>query len=449
MRRSLVRSLRFRITSVSVLAVALLLAVSSVVVVQFVEHHLLAEVDRNLRDSANYVVGALRGHRVLPIDAPSGAFGEVVGADGRLVGTSTNLRGLPPLVALPLPQSTRIFTHRYPRLGLLRVLEQRIGPGASPTLVEAQQVNQVADASRSVTLLLGIGDPLLCLALGVLVWIVVGRAMRPVEIIRREVAGIAGADLSTRLPAPGTADELDRLVETMNAMLERLQGSIERERRFIEDASHELRSPIAAAQALLEAAGSDPSMRTEAHHKALSSLQRLHGLAEDLLALSATAAPRRDRPIDVDELVLIQVADLRRKTTLEIDASGVSGAQVIGDERDLFRVIENLSSNAVRHATSKVVFALHEEGADVVLTVCDDGPGVPSDERIAIFDRFSRLDDDRNRTSGGAGLGLAIVNDVVTRYGGTVFVEDGPDRGARFVVRLPASMSARAQEAVT
>jgi signal transduction histidine kinase len=147
--------------------------------------------------------------------------------------------------------------------------------------------------------------------------------------------------------------------------------------------------------------------------------------------------------------VLIQVADLRRKTTLEIDASGVSGAQVIGDERDLFRVIENLSSNAVRHATSKVVFALHEEGADVVLTVCDDGPGVPSDERIAIFDRFSRLDDDRNRTSGGAGLGLAIVNDVVTRYGGTVFVEDGPDRGARFVVRLPASMSARAQEAVT
>jgi signal transduction histidine kinase len=330
----------------------------------------------------------------------------------------------------------------------LRVLEQRIGPGATPTLVEAQQVNQVADASRSVTLLLGIGDPLLCVALGVLIWIVVGRAMRPVEVIRREVAGIAGADLSNRLPAPGTADELDRLVETMNAMLERLQAGMERERRFIADASHELRSPIAAAQALLEAAGADPMMRAEAHQKALSSLQRLHALAEDLLALSATGATRHDRLVDVDELVLIQVADLRRKTTLEIDASSVSGAQVIADERDLFRVIENLSSNAVRHATSKVVFALHEDGAVVVLTVCDDGPGVPSDKRIAIFDRFSRLDDDRNRTSGGAGLGLAIVNDVVTRYGGTVFVEDGPGRGARFVVRLPASMAARAHEAV-
>jgi signal transduction histidine kinase len=293
-----------------------------------------------------------------------------------------------------------------------------------------------------LTRLLEIVLPILALVLGGLIWLVVGRAMKPVEVVRRAVADISENDLDERLPSPRSGDELDRLVQTMNQMLQRLQLAMKRERRFIADASHELRSPIATIRAALETNDRAMGGLERSRAVALSAVQHLDFMAEGLLTLDSIRGPEggsSPRPVDIDELVLQQVDALRKSTSLAIDASSVSGGQVMARELDMMRVVENLSSNAVRHAESRIVYSLSEHGDHVLLVVTDDGPGIPESMRTMVFERFARIDSARNRNNGGVGLGLAIVSEVVKAYGGQVWVETAGSRGARFVVRLPAT----------
>lgn len=434
------RSIRFRMTAFYALLTSAILAAGAVLLVFSVHSHLVDQVDRTLVSDAHYVRTQIAQHNYIPPTGPAGQYGELLEANGKPLGIGDSLHGVPLPVTVttggPVPRLTTIQTGRF---GPLRVLEVQLGRGSAPVLVEAVQINQIAQATHSLTVGVAIGAPLLALVLSVLVWVITGRALRPVETARAAVASISDANLSTRIPSPRTGDEVERLVGTMNAMLDRQGAAIERELRFIADASHELRSPITAARAALEseAAGSDADASREV---ALRALGRLHDLADQLLVLdSVTRGTSEVIPVDLDDLIFSYAGQLRPGTALHIDTSAVSGGQVYAKEVDIIRIIENLGSNAVRHVWSQVVLSLSESADQVELSVADDGPGVPDASKTIIFERFYRLDSDRSRAVGGAGLGLAIVRELTLKYGGSVRVEDASPCGARFVVRLPTS----------
>jgi signal transduction histidine kinase len=283
--------------------------------------------------------------------------------------------------------------------------------------------------------------PLLTLVLGGLIWIVVGRSLRPVEVIRSTVSEITERDLSQRVATSGTNDEVDRLATTMNEMLARLERAAARERRLVADASHELRSPLAAAQALIQSRPADPVEARTHDTMALDALARLQALVDELLELARHDLPQAppSRSIDLDGLVLQHADVLRRTSDLTIDTSTVSGGQVLGSEEALGRMVENLASNAGRHARSSVAFTVREQDDQVELVVTDDGPGIAAEHRQEVFERFTRLDDARARDGSGAGLGLAIVARIVERHRGTVHIDAGPANiGTAITVHLPS-----------
>lgn len=425
-----------------VVVVAVLFVVA-LVIEQSVKSHLVQQVDRTLVNESAYVKTQLHSHHYPPASTPAGQLGQFFLANGTLLGSSTNLAGMPPLIQVspagPTPRLSTIYNRRF---GHLRTLELQLGGRSAPILVEYQVINQIVEAENSLTELLEIVLPILAFALGGLIWLVVGRAMKPVEVVRRAVADISAKDLDERLPSPRSGDELDRLVDTMNQMLQGMQAAMKRERQFIADASHELRSPIAAIRGALETSDHTIGGMERSHEVALSALQRLDFMADGLLTLDSIGGPRNElplRPIDLDELVLLQVNELRKRTSLTIDASNVSGGQVLAREVDMMRIVENLSSNAVRYAESRIEYSVAERGDHVWLAVADDGPGIPEPMRNIVFERFARIDSARNWSNGGTGLGLAIVSEIVTTYGGQVWVEATTTHGARFVIRLPAT----------
>jgi signal transduction histidine kinase len=273
-------------------------------------------------------------------------------------------------------------------------------------------------------------------------WFVVGRALAPVEAIRAEVDAISASALHRRVPDPPADDEIGRLSTTMNRMLDRLERAQARQRRLVSDASHELRSPVAAIRQHAEVALAHPdrATTTELATTVLAEDLRLQRLAEDLLLLTRadehTLALRR-RPVDLDDLVFDEARRLRGVSGLRVDTARVSAGRVEGDAAGLRRVLRNLGDNATRHANRRVAFSLAERDGVVLLEVDDDGPGVPEADRERVFERFVRLDDARARDDGGSGLGLAIVAELVAAHGGTVTLASSPIGGTRVEVSLP------------
>ena len=299
-------------------------------------------------------------------------------------------------------------------------------------------VNETIATVRRVLLL--ILPPLLAL-LAVASWVLVGRALRPVEAIRAEVADISGRALDRRVPVPPNRDEIGRLASTMNEMLDRLQAASERQRKFVADASHELQSPIAALRTQLEVAIAQPATTDWAATSSdlLAESRHMERLVRDLLFLARSdgeESVRRIEPVDLDDIVLEEATRLRSSARVGVDASGVSAAPLSGNRDELTRLVRNLLENAEHHAESRVRIRLSDEGHEIILVVEDDGPGVAPAERERIFQRFTRLDEARSRHNGGTGLGLAIVKEITERHGGTVCVENAAP-GARFAVRLP------------
>ncbi|MCS6546308.1 HAMP domain-containing histidine kinase [Curtobacterium flaccumfaciens pv. flaccumfaciens] len=325
--------------------------------------------------------------------------------------------------------------------------------GGEATLVYGATLDQADTAVRTAVVLLAVGVPVLVLLLVAVTWAVTGRSLRPVERMRTEVETIRAARPDARVEVPDTGDEVARLASTMNAMLDRLERSAESQRRFVSDASHELRSPIASIRQHAEVAVAHPE-RTEVEDLAdvvRSEAVRLQDLVTGLLELSRLdeGGIRTRRPVDLDDLALDAVARARARSTagdapardggtpaVRVDGSAISAARVLGDERVLAGVVRNLVDNAVRHASTRVAVSLTEHDGSAVLTVDDDGTGVPEDERERVFERFVRLDEARGRDAGGAGLGLAIVRDAVRAHGGDTTVVASPLGGARFVVRI-------------
>ncbi|MFC4071660.1 sensor histidine kinase [Actinoplanes subglobosus] len=322
-----------------------------------------------------------------------------------------------------------------------RALEVTEDAGAY-TVVVLASLEEVDDATKALLTPLFVGVAGVPILVGGVTWVVVTGALAPVERIRREVEEITAERLDRRVREPVARDEIQRLAATMNRMLTRLEDSRERQQRFVADASHELRSPLAGIRQAAEVARSHPGALPEGElaEAVLEESGRMERLVEQLLLLTRTggADARELRDVDVDDLALTEVRRLRR-AGLAVDSSGVGAGRVRGDATALAQVVRNLADNAARHAASSVVIAVRSGGRGVELVVEDDGAGVPESERERVFERFVRLDEARDRDAGGSGLGLAIVKEIVTAHGGTVEVTASVLGGARFVVHLPLS----------
>ena len=289
-----------------------------------------------------------------------------------------------------------------------------------------------------VRTLLWVGLPIAVLSAAMLTWLLAGRSLRPVAAITDQTRKIRSTTLHERVPVPSSHDEIAALATEMNTMLDRVQHEDERRRRFVSDASHELRSPIASIRAQAEAELADTDRRAaDLATGVLAEAERLGTLVDDLVSLARhdeQLAPP-GQPVDLDDVVYTEASRPRR---VPVDVSAVSAGQVTGRPDELARMVTHLLDNAARHAASQVVVSLKSGHDGVRLIVDDDGTGIAPDDRARIFERFTRLDDARTRDRGGAGLGLAVVHAVVGSAGGTIEVDTSPAGGARFVVTLPA-----------
>ena len=294
---------------------------------------------------------------------------------------------------------------------------------------------------QTVAVLLLAGTPLLLAAVAVAVWVLVGRALRSVEQIRRTVAEIDARALTARLEVPQTRDEIAALAQTMNAMLDRLQASDKAQRAFVSDASHELRSPLATLSTAAELAGrtTDEEVRTRLLDTMNAELVRMRGLVADLMALARADAhdvATTAGDVDLDDLVGHEAHRLRTTSRFAV-SSHIEPVRVWADLARVAQPLRNLVDNAEAHAAGRVALTVTTQGDDAVIWVDNDGPEVAPADRDRVFERFVRLDASRSRDAGGSGLGLAIARAGIGSEGGEVCVVDHPDGWCRFEIRLP------------
>ncbi|WP_069111153.1 sensor histidine kinase [Jiangella alba] len=421
-------SVRLRTTTGAVLVAGLALLLGGVALVVVMRSALLEQVADAARSRAASVDAA--DPRLV---ADDDGFVQVV-ADGAVVAATPNVAGVAAVDVRP-GDTTRVD------VGGEDMLAVAVRSG-DRTVVAGQSTDDVADATGVVTRLLGVGLPVLLAVVGVTTWWTTGRALAPVEAVRAEVDAISAAELHRRVPTGRGDDEIARLARTMNRMLDRLEDAQTRQRRFVSDASHELRSPVASIRQHAEVALAHPG-RTSVPALAgivLAEDLRVQRLVEDLLVL-ARADEHRLRlaahAVDLDDLVLEEAVRLRAAGAT-VDTTGVAAARVTGDAAALRRVLRNLGDNAVRHAAGVVALSVASRDGTVSLAVEDDGPGIAPADRERVLHRFVRLDEARDRDAGGAGLGLAIVDELVRAHDGAVEVGERNGGGARIVVRLPA-----------
>lgn len=444
-----IRTVRAKLTVLATVLVAAMLSASAVglVVIQF--RVLVHAIDESLIQRAdNIQVAVLDGtmDAGLPTEGdPEDTFLQLLGPNGEVVASSANAAALPAAAPPPVAGEREAITSVSGiRLsnGEFRVLVRRLNGDEAAFLAVGKNLDDVEESVDVLATSLAIAIPLVTALLGVLVWWLTGRSLRPVEAIRAEVADIGGDQLHRRVPDPQTDDEIGQLARTMNDMLWRVEHATERQRRFVADASHELRGPLTRLRSNLEVALVHPAAvtREELLTGLLGDVADLQKLVEDLLFLARSEAGTNAvpyTPVDLDDIVLDEAKRLRDRGNVRVDVSQVSAARTSGDGAQLVRAVRNLASNAERHAASVVTFELREHDGRCELVVADDGPGIPINDREEVFKRFTRLDEARSRDQGGAGLGLAIVQDIMTRHAGDVHVTSATPTGARFVVHLP------------
>ena len=445
------KSVRVRTTLYAVLVVGATLALAGVAMVLLLQRSLTQDVERTALLQASTVEDLLDSSAYassLPVRNDEDEFVQALDSEGRVVASSDNVAGLPALARLEPGETEEIDAaiedeEDHDETEPFLVVATAAGsPNEDVTIIVGRTLESVKESVDVVVSLLLAGLPLLLLVVAFVTRRVVGRALDPVESIRSEVEAISTEELHRRVPTSDGEDEIQRLAETMNQMLQRLEAGQERQQRFVSDASHELRSPVASIRQHAEVtlAHPDGASATDLARTVLDEDLRLQRLVEDLLLLArvderSVEAGRGE--VDLDDVVFEEVERLRDVGDKRVDASRVSGGRVSGDPKHLARLVGNLLDNAVRHAGTKVAVALGEEGETVVLRVDDDGAGVAPEERERIFGRFVRLQESRDRDSGGSGLGLAIVEEVAGAHGATVAVLEAPLGGARFEVRFP------------
>jgi signal transduction histidine kinase len=446
---------RARSTVAAVATVAAALLAGALLLSLLLRHALTTTVEDDARAQAAQVAQQVRHGRptsdTLADENRRGQSVQVIDGSGRVVASSSALVAAVPLTRLaPAGSSVQVKqVHAPPGLSEGEpedepwlVLAQGVSRGDTHyTVVVAASLKQREEAVDTVLFYLLAGIPLLLLLVGGATWVLVGRSLRPVERIRSRVRSITAARLDERVPVPRSGDEVARLAETMNEMLDRLDRAHGEQRRFLADASHELRSPLSTVIVGLEVAAADPSGQVwrETHPTMHAEAERMSELVHDLLLLAEAddTGLRLDRvDVDLDDLVDAEARRLRALRRVRV-AAPIAPARVRGDARKLGQLIRNLADNAVREAREQVRLVLTLDDDEALLVIEDDGDGIPPQDRERVFDRFVRLDPARERGQGGTGLGLAIVAEVVRAHGGTVRVVESPLGGARFEVRLP------------
>ncbi|GGK78115.1 sensor histidine kinase [Mangrovihabitans endophyticus] len=382
-------------------------------------------------------------------DAPIGpdrTVVQILDASGHVLAASSTLSPTEPISGLrPAPGVHEQETKEL-RTGwdvAYRIVAVGVNSPDGPRVVlAAASLDIVDDATGAMLGAMLLGMPVLALVVAAATFHFVGRSLQPVEAMRRQAATITARNLHTRLPVPVAEDEVAALATTMNTMLDRIETSAAAQRRFVADASHELRSPLATihANADLLAATGLPGEPARSVERIRGESGRMARLVEDLLLLARVDHPDamiRDADVDLDDLVYAA----RERITVERPDLAVRGTvrpvRVTGDPDRLHRVLRNLVDNAVRHARSSVTISLSGDAGRAEIVVGDDGPGIPAADRERIFDRFVRLDDSRSRDGGGTGLGLAIARDIVVAHGGTLSVGEDTS-GTEMIICLPA-----------
>jgi signal transduction histidine kinase len=324
----------------------------------------------------------------------------------------------------------------------MRVSGQRVStPSGDYTVLAGGGSEAVEATARTVALLLACGAPIIIAVAAAATYWLVRRSLQSVDAIRSRVAEISTSDLTQRVPVPTSRDEIAGLAVTMNKMLSRIEAGHRAQQRFLGDASHELRSPLATIISGLEVAEAHPELLDAdlAINTLLPEAHRMRTLIEDLLLLARADEQNlvlHKEDVALDDLAEVEAARVRREMECTI-YTDICPARLTGDPAALSRMIRNLVDNAVRHANSLIAIEVSSRSGTAKLSLSDDGPGIAPAERTRVFERFVRLDSDRSRSGGGAGLGLAIVAEVVAAHGGTVTIDDRPGGGTKMIVALP------------
>jgi signal transduction histidine kinase len=434
-------SLRVRITAATTAVVLLVLSTGAVAFIALVWHTLLNIQAQSAKAQAVQVAdsahrrGGLPASEVLP---PFDGDDVIIQLQeqGQVTATADfEYVGLGPL---PLSDSQTIVNVRGDRY----IVESApVDPAISDSgsVVVGRSVESEYDAIHLVAVLFTVAVPAVSLFVAGLTWVVVGRSLRPVEQIRVDVESI-GEDLSRRVDPPGGRDEVVRLANTMNHMLDRLEAAQRNQQRLVSNASHELRSPVAAIRQHAQVALHHPEVTDIDSLASVVDIEaaRLEDLVNDLLLLARLdeGEIRNRGEVDLDDIVLAEAGRLRR-LGVTVDTSGVGPARVLADQGLISRAVRNAADNARRHTRTRVDFTLAVRDGWAYLTVDDDGDGVPEDDRVRLFNRFERRDDDRSRSHGGAGLGLAIIAEAARDSGGRAVLGSSPRSGARLEMRLP------------
>jgi signal transduction histidine kinase len=442
----LLASVRVRVTATAVLAVACALGAAAF----FLEGSLQHDRQRILMGTAQQQAVEVADFNpqmtlplVLPADSTLQSGLVQVLRNGKLLGESRPL-AIEKLPALWLPGDPQVQQNSYVFSGQAQdvhvvAVPVTTGSRVRATVVVVTSLDQYDSSLADVRKILEIGMPILLAVVGIICWAIVGRALRPIEALRREVTEIATSPGTLRIADPGTGDEVGRLARTLNSMLDRIEAASARERRFVSDASHELRSPIANIRTEIEVALHHPEFADwpSVAQDVLTENDRMGRLVQELLLLA-----RADEGSLLPSRGATDLGEAAEGANTDAAADGpqifVSTvvAPVAVPPIYLERIVANLVGNAKRFATSRIDVTVTREGPYAVLRVSDDGPGIPPAERDRIFERFVRLDEARDRGDGGFGLGLAIVADLCRAYGGHIEVGDAAP-GAVFTLRFP------------
>ncbi len=440
----------------STVGLAVGLAIGAVVLVVVLRLGLERASDEAVLQTAQEVVALIDTGRLPdPIPAGGTTLVQVVDQQGRVLAASAGTDRLVPVLPAGELAAARggpitMDGARFGVLGPVRVValtadsQNAGGQDDASTVVVAEPAGDIDDAVRVARTTLIVGFAVLLALLAAVAWRLVGATLRPVESLRAGAEKITGTGSTDTLPLPDSADEIRRLAETLNDMLRRLESSRRRQRAFVADAAHELRSPLTSLRTQLEvgaATGDDPDTAD-----LLAEVERMTALVDDLLLLAKLddAAPPPRELLDVGDLAE-QAVKRYAGQHVPVTAQVSSAPLVLANPGAVQRVLANLLDNAVRHAASAVVVAVCT-GADggVLISVTDDGPGIPVQDRDRVFERFSRLHDARDRGTGGSGLGLAIVRELVSQQGGSILLADaveGADPpGLRAEVRFPSAV---------
>jgi signal transduction histidine kinase len=439
------RSLRTRLMAIGLLGLAIVQAVGSVALYVALSVASRHDLDRRAEATAQQVAELVTSGRLPdPIPVTGSESVQVVDSNGRVLSASANGDRLTALLTPAELARARSSAVTVPgsRLGMsssLRVTATPVSRDAgAPTVVVAEPVADLARSRHILVVTLLVTYPLLLLVLGAIAWRVIGAALRPVEALRSAAERVSGAGDDERLPEPASRDEIRALAVTLNSMLDRLAAARDRERSFVANVAHELRSPLASLRVQVDVARRHGATDEDRADLA-AEIDRLSALVDDLLVLARLDAGEELPPPDPPGEPSAVLPALASSGAPRVTVGEVAGGPVPMTRLELERVVGNLVDNARRHARSRVDVAFVRTPRAAVLRVADDGPGVAAADRERVFDRFARLDDARDRDTGGTGLGLAIVRELARRRGGVVVLGDSAYGGLLAEVRFPTA----------